>query len=419
MKRLHIILLFFLVPLVLSAQRKQLLQAQEMIKTGTTLDKAESLMASLLRESKHRNNPKLWLTLYQAQRAQYEQANEKLYLKQKNDTSAFFRLTRKLFLTAESLDSVEQKRLSKPNAQPHSRQDNARYLSQIRSNLYYGGTFFTTRGKLSEALDMFDTYIDCHRQPLFSKQFKADSDTLLAAAAYWAMTASLQQADNDKALSYLPLARRDTTYLEQTLINAAQAYLNKNDTTQYVDILKEGFSAFPLSPYFFTRLVDHYEHTANDSLAMQLVDQALAADSLSSLFLLAKSSVLLNMGNYDECIAICKKLLATDEQQPDAHYNMGIALFNKAITMEKELMRKHVKSSQRRRAKREIAELFEASRPHIESYRRSFPANVLMWSGPLYTIYLNLNMGNEFEEIEKIRDEYRKNNKQSGPSGAQ
>ena len=42
-----------------------------------------------------------------------------------------------------------------------------------------------------------------------------------------------------------------------------------------------------------------------------------------------------------------------------------------------------------------------------------------MWSGPLYTIYLNLNMGNEFEEIEKIRDEYRKNNKQSGPSGAQ
>ena len=233
------------------------------------------------------------------------------------------------------------------------------------------------------------------------------------------MTASLQQADNDKALSYLPLARRDTTYLEQTLINAAQAYLNKNDTTQYVDILKEGFSAFPLSPYFFTRLVDHYEHTANDSLAMQLVDQALAADSLSSLFLLAKSSVLLNMGNYDECIAICKKLLATDEHQPDAHYNMGIALFNKAITKEKELMRHHVKSSQRRRAKREIAELFEASRPHIESYRRSFPANVLMWSGPLYTIYLNLNMGNEFEEIEKIRDEYRKNNKQSGPSGAQ
>ncbi|MBP3743799.1 MAG: hypothetical protein J6I34_00070, partial [Prevotella sp.] len=186
MKRLHIILLFFLVPLVLSAQRKQLLQAQEMIKTGTTLDKAETLMASLLRESKHRNNPKLWLTLYQAQRAQYEQANEKLYLKQKNDTSSFFRLTRKLFLTAESLDSVEQKRLSKPTAQPHSRQDNARYLSQIRSNLYYGGTFFTTRGKLSEALDMFDTYIDCHRQPLFSKQFKADSDTLLAAAAYWA-----------------------------------------------------------------------------------------------------------------------------------------------------------------------------------------------------------------------------------------
>ena len=83
MKRLHIILLFFLVPLVLSAQRKQLLQAQEMIKTGTTLDKAETLMASLLRESKHRNNPNLWLTLSQAQRAQYEQANEKLYLKQK------------------------------------------------------------------------------------------------------------------------------------------------------------------------------------------------------------------------------------------------------------------------------------------------------------------------------------------------
>ena len=323
MKRLHIILLFFLVPLVLSAQRKQLLQAQEMIKTGTTLDKAESLMASLLRESKHRNNPKLWLTLYQAQRAQYEQANEKLYLKQKNDTSAFFRLTRKMFLTAESLDSVEQKRLSKPTAQPHSRQDNARYLSQIRSNLYYGGTFFTTRGKLSEALDMFDTYIDCHRQPLFSKQFKADSDTLLAAAAYWAMTASLQQADNDKALSYLPMARRDTTYLEQTLINAAQAYLNKNDTTQYVDILKEGFSAFPLSPYFFTRLVDHYEHTANDSLAMQLVDQALAAPARCPL---QHGHSTLQQGHYDgegTDAPSCEKQSATTSKARDCRAVRG------------------------------------------------------------------------------------------------
>jgi hypothetical protein len=31
------------------------------------------------------------------------------------------------------------------------------------------------------------------------------------------------------------------------------------------------------------------------------------------------------------------------------------------------------------------------------------------WSAPLYTIYFNLNMGKEFDEIDKLRNEHRKN----------
>lgn len=40
--------------------------------------------------------------------------------------------------------------------------------------------------------------------------------------------------------------------------------------------------------------------------------------------------------------------------------------------------------------------------PYLERYRQLAPDMKDRWSRPLYTIYLNLNMGKEFDEIDKI-----------------
>ena len=38
----------------------------------------------------------------------------------------------------------------------------------------------------------------------------------------------------------------------------------------------------------------------------------------------------------------------------------------------------------------------------MQEYRKLAPNEKAKWGVPLYTIYLNLNMGREFEEIDKL-----------------
>ena len=40
--------------------------------------------------------------------------------------------------------------------------------------------------------------------------------------------------------------------------------------------------------------------------------------------------------------------------------------------------------------------------PYLETYRRMREDKVDTWGLPLYTIYLNLNMGKQFDEIDKL-----------------
>ena len=40
--------------------------------------------------------------------------------------------------------------------------------------------------------------------------------------------------------------------------------------------------------------------------------------------------------------------------------------------------------------------------PYLEKYRQLEPDQTDKWALPLYTIYLNLNLGKEFDEIDKL-----------------
>ena len=73
-----------------SAQKKQLDEASVMLKSGKNLDKAEKLMTGLLKDSVNRTNQKIYALWFDIVEAQYEQANEKLYLKEKYDTAGSF-----------------------------------------------------------------------------------------------------------------------------------------------------------------------------------------------------------------------------------------------------------------------------------------------------------------------------------------
>lgn len=395
MRRIINILILLMFTLSLCAQKKDIAKAKDYIKSGKDYDKAEQLMAKLLTDSANKSNKKIWLTLFEAQKAQYEAGNEKLYLKQKYDTTALFNLAKRMFDTAEGLDSIEMKPDKKGRIEIEYRKKNSQYLATYRKNLFNGGAYFVKNQDYKDAYNFFDKYIECGNQPLFADYKYNENDTLMPTAAYWAVYCGYKMKDAKATLHHTYLALKDTHHNHLMLQYLAETYKLEKDTVRYLQTLEDGFNRYPKFPFFFPRLIEYYSQHQEWGKAMKACDLGLKADSTDHIFLLMKSSVLLNIGKYQECINICNNLIKADSCMTEAYLNAGLGYFNQAVELDKS-----TQVSRNRRS--HVIGLYKKALPYLEKYRFLSPKSKERWALPLYTIYLNLNMGKEFDEIDQL-----------------
>ena len=395
MKKLHALALLFLIILTpcCYAQKKEISQAKTIVKSGKNLAQAEQQMRKLLKDSVNQKNIKVWVILTEAVRGQYLAGNERMYLRQQQDTAALFKLALKMFGDYQSLDSVDALPDKKGRVHLKYRNSNSAFLNIYRPNLYNGGVFFLRKQNYKEAFSMIDAFLDCQRQPLF-ENYHYERDTLNRTAAFWTVLCGYQTGDHEMALKYKDLALQDTLHLESCFQYLAEIYKQQGDKPNYEWALVKGFECNPSSSYFFPRLIDYYNTSNQTERAMTIVNDALQTNDSSELFLFAKSNLLLNQGDYDECIAICDTLIARNDTLADAYYNAGVAYVNKAFLLEKG----KVDVKQRR----EIRQLYQKALPYMERYRALAPQEKDKWAAALYNIYLKLNMGKQFEEIDQM-----------------
>ena len=395
MKRITLLLCIICICLQINAQKKEISLAKDNIKKGTNLEQAESSMANLLKDSVNRNNEKIWLTLYEAQKKQYEQGNEKLYLKQNYDTAKLFLSVKKMFQTLEGLDSVDAQTDSKGRVKLVYRKKHAAMLDVHRRNLYNGGAYFVNKQNFKEAYNFFDMYLNCSIQPLFTGYKYDETDKNMPSAAYWAVYCGYKLQDPKATLHYTYWALKDTAHYQYMLQYLAETYKMEKDTMRYVSVLEEGFKKYPRFPFFFPRLIEYYTKNEQYDAALSLCDKALQVNDSSNLFKFTKSSVLLSLKRYKECIDLCDSVIAKDSTILGAYLNAGLSYFNQAVEADKALR-------QTAKQKKEIIQLYKKALPYLEKYRKMVPDEKSLWGLPLYTIYLNLNMGKEFDEIDKL-----------------
>lgn len=388
--RLFILFTCLLTLTTASAQKRQIAEAEGYLRSGKNYDKAELLMTKLLKDSVNRQNPRIYNLWLQAVEKQYDALNEKMYKHQTIDTTQLFTLTRRIFTVAERLDSIDMQPDKKGRVSLNYRKDNSQRLIDYRPNLFFGGASHLRKGNFQTAYEFFETYIDCARQPLFSDHDLLNSDTRMGEAAYWATYCGYRLNDPVLTLRHHELARRDTSKLEFTLQYAAEAWNRLGDEARFNELLWEGFAFFPKSTYFFPRLMDGYTRKGNYEQALSVVDEALKADSLSELFLYAKSTMLLNLGRYAESLDYSKRLLTLNDQMADAYYNAGTACLNIILNMDT------------RRHKKQIKKMYQKAQPYMETYRRLAPDAKDKWGPALYRIYFNLNLGKQFDEIDRL-----------------
>lgn len=394
MKRLFVVAIALLnLILCANAQKKEIAQAQTYIKSGKNLDKAEADMRKLLLDSANLSNIKICHTLAEAIRMQYEQGNEQLYLKQKYDTASLFLIANRLFKAYESLDSLDATPDEKGRVKLKYRKHNAEYLDRYRKNLFIGGGFFLSKQNYKSAFDMFDTFLECVSQPLFSSLKYGSDNDIARKAAYYATSCGVKLNNSDLALKYHKEALEYTPGRENTLRYLSGIYESRKDTAKYLQFLRLGLEEFPKSEYFFTRTIDFYTSTNRQDSALTIASRSIAADPHNTLFLYAKSNILLNIGKYDECITVCDTIISLNDSIADAYYNAGVSYLNLAFEKEKKGNKKN---------KAEITGYYKSSLPYLEKFRELAPEQKDKWAAALYNIYLNLNMGKKFEEISKI-----------------
>ena len=387
--------LILMSPVAASAQKKEIQTAKDQVKAGKNLDQAAASMKKLLADSANRTNRKIWTIYFDAVRKQYEQGNEKLYLKQKYDTAQLFNYTRQLFEVAFQYDSVETAPDKKGRRDFEFRKGHSEYLAHIRSNLYNGGIWFLNKKKYPDAYKFFDCYIECASQPMFKQRNYGEKDKHLPSAAYYAVYSGYKMKDPKATLHHSYEALKDTVHYNYMLQYLAETYMLEKDTARYVASLKEGFKRVPTFPYFFPRLVEYYVVRNQLDSAMTVVNEALAVVPDSDVYLAAKSNLLLEQGKLQECIEVSKKVIEVNQKLGDPYYNAGICYFNLAVEQDKN-------SHNSRKVKEQVEENYKKALPYLVKYREMEPKEQGKWAFPLYTIYLNLNMGKEFDEIDKV-----------------
>ena len=387
--------LILMSPVAASAQKKEIQTAKDQVKAGKNLDQAAASMKKLLADSANRTNRKIWTIYFDAVRKQYEQGNEKLYLKQKYDTAQLFNYTRQLFEVAFQYDSVETAPDKKGRRDFEFRKGHSDYLAHIRSNLYNGGIWFLNKKKYPDAYKFFDCYIECASQPMFKQYNYGEKDKHLPTAAYYAVYSGYKMKDPKATLHHSYEALKDTVHYNYMLQYLAETYMLEKDTARYVASLNEGFKRVPTFPYFFPRLVEYYVVRNQLDSAMKVVNEALTVVPDSDVYLAAKSNLLLEQGKLQECIEVSKKVIEVNQKLGDPYYNAGICYFNLAVEQDKN-------SHNSRKVKEQVEENYKKALPYLVKYREMEPKEQGKWAFPLYTIYLNLNMGKEFDEIDKV-----------------
>lgn len=357
------------------------------IKNGKDLEKSASKVREYLSDSLYHNDHTLNLLAIDIERKMFDVENEKMYLKQKADTTKLITTTRSMFLAYEHFDSIDAKGSSS------YRRKHAEYLKPYRKNLFKGALFFFNKKQWREAWQCIDTYLDCNNQPLFSSITLDEKND--SYAAYVALVAANNICDLDMALKY---ADKATTYKpakEIPLLTIAELCYIKNDSINYTKYLKEGYRNNPRSEYFFPRLIEYYTAKKKYTRAMEIADEALKSDSTSTMFLLAKHSLLMDMQRYSEALDYGLRVLKADANISMANYNVGLIYYINARETS------NAKGKNYRQRQKDAQKWYKKCCPYMEKYRQLNPNKRDIWRPILYDVYLNLNMGKEFEEVQQ------------------
>lgn len=363
--------------------------------------KAEQLINEALTNPETKDNAATWDVAGYIQKRINEKEMENAYLRKPYDTLKVYNSVLNMYNYYVKCDELAQIPNEKGKIKNKYRSANSKTILAERPNLINGGIQYFNLNKNEDALKYFAAYVDAATLPMMEKENLLEKDTILPQVAYYATLAADRVGDKDAVMKYAQYALKDKENSQFAMQLLTDAYKAKGDTAKWVEKLQEGIVKFPENQYFFANLVDYYSSSNQNDKAMQFADDMLAKDPNNKLYLYVKAYLYHNMKDYEKAIEFYKKTLDIDPAYAEACSNLGLVYLLQAQEYADKAPA-DINDPNYATAQAEIKKFYEAAKPYYEKARELKPDQKDLWLQGLYRVYYNLNMGPEFEEIEKM-----------------
>ena len=384
------------------AQEKAVKEAKKIV-NGTSPDfaKAEELINGALTNPETKDLAETWNVAGLIQRKRSEKEMEKAYLRQPYDTMQVYNSALNMCKYFFKCDELAQIPNEKGKIKNKYRKPNSSEILAERGNLINGGIQYFNQDKNKEALEFFGTYVDMLNQPMFADNEQVKNDTLMPQIAYYASLAAMKMEDYPSVLKYAPYAKDDKEVGKYAMEFVSTALKAEGDTAKWVISLQEGVQKYPDHPFFFGNLIDYYSNSKKFDEAMKFTDEMLAKDPNNAFNLYVKGYIYHNMEDYDNALKYYKKTIEIDPTYAEAYSYIGLIYCLQAQNFS-EKASSDVNDPKYKEDQAALKGFYEQAKPYYEKARELKPDQKDLWLNGLYRVYYNLQMGPEYEEIEKL-----------------
>lgn len=426
MKRVLFSMVLLLAASFAFAQEKNVKEAKS-IASGTNPDfaKAEALINQALTNPETKDNAETWDVAGFIQKRRSEKEMESAYLRKPYDTLQVYNSALNMCKYYFKCDELAQVPNEKGKIKNKYRKPNASAILAERGNLINGGIQFYNVASQEEgdaakkdnkkALEFFGAYIDIASNPMFEKENLLQTDTVLPQIAYYASLAAAKIEDYPSILKYAPYAKEDKEVGRYAMEFVSTALKAQGETDKWLASLKEGLQKYPDHPFFFGHMIDYYSNNNKFDEAMQFADEMLAKDPNNTFYLYVKGYLYHNMYTtlknekkdqeaaeaLDNAIKYYVKTTDVDSNYAEAYSNLGLVYCLQAQDFS-EKATTDVNDPKYKEDQDTLKAFYEKAKPYYEKARELKPDQRDLWLNGLHRVYYNLNMGPEFEEIEKL-----------------
>ncbi|MDR1120080.1 MAG: hypothetical protein LBM08_04105 [Dysgonamonadaceae bacterium] len=409
MKKLGLTLGLCLIAAVSFGQKKAISEALKLAKDAKpNFAEARAKIKGALEHEETKNDARTWYVAGQIEDLQFTAENTKLMMGQQPDEASMYGALINIypyFKKAYELDNLpDEKGKIKPKFTKDIR-------STLKANMAYylnGGAYASEQGDYKKFYDFFNQYIEIADSKLMKEGVKSGSentvDSTYIFANYYAAIAASQLGDPAVTIEAMKRASKIDYKRNDMLQYLAEEYKNIGDTLNFLKTLEEGLAIYPKESFFTLNLIHVYIITGQNDKAIEYINAAIINEPTNAqLYDVAGRVYETGPKDYAKAEEYFLKSIAIDGENAESQSNLGRIYFNQGVTQLDEA--NNIADVKKYNEEKEKAkDLFRKALPHFEkAYQLNPEASDNKMA--LRSIYYNLDMGDKYEEIDKVMNE--------------